>query len=328
MAALTRVCWLAGLVACTTAAPVRGPEQPVREQRRPAATATELQERLDAPRLARFAEWSTRLTAGLAVLQLFDELGDTPGVQLRDIAAAAELPSDVSALAALCREEMAPIARRTDDTGQRVHRLCSLAVRARPIVERQYLAVAQHRVGFPDNLREAARRYRQSARLAWHQWLAFGRLEEEIGLRRAMLAPVAAKLGLPVLDEPFHHATVARRALRQAIVQALPTAALPAAVTDTDFAQVAAVAWHAEPQQPPGELVRMAALGPAWQTLWSAGKPARRQREAWALVRGPEAWCTVVWLLAEQAAVASAKPGWGPVHLRVGDDVRFVKCPG
>ena len=331
------------LTGCTSAAQVRQKQEVLRqaelarvqgEERRQAEQAAKLEAEALAllqDRLARFAALVDKHTPLLAILEHWEQHGDTPVDQLADIVAVVPRLSELRPLAELCDRELQALARQTDDIGKRVHGRCRLAVRAKDILERQYLASVRLHVSFPENLREAAKRYRQFGRVGWHQIEELEGIDAEIVRRKAYLQPLAAIVGLPVLDEPFRHGQTARRELRAAIKHGLQSLELPAGATDTAFeTQVRALvqAIPADVGPMPGArqgLLQVRAQDVAWQKLIANGRLTRRDRRAIALFSTKQAGeCAVLWVRIEQAAVGRA---WGKAVATLDDDVRWIRCP-
>jgi hypothetical protein len=340
---LLLACALLLLPGCNTAAQRRKTEEVVRaaQAAKEAAVArkqaeaqaqalAEAQARLS-DRLQRFATAVDKAAPVLAILERWDLHGDTPCDPVLDVVKVVPRLLEVRPLAELCERELREIARQTDDIGQTVHGRCRLAVRAKDVLERQYIASVRHHLAFPENLREAAKRYRQHGRVGWHQVDELARLDEEIALRKAELRPLAVIVGLPVLDEPFRAGVVARRELQVAMRQGLQTLTLPEGVTDTVFeAQVrAGLAEVPEDVGPmPGQrspVLKVQAVDVAWQVQAVDRKPTRRDRRAVALVptRDPGV-CAVLWLRLEQAAI---RTGWARPRAVLDDDVRWIRCP-
>lgn len=328
--------WLTG---CTTAAQRRkmAEDTLAAQQAQVRALAErEAQQRVEAEakvrdRLLRFAETVDKAAPLLAILERWELHGDTPCDDVIAVVSVVPRLAELNPLAQLCEREMQEIARQTDDVGQTVHGRCRLAVRAKDVLERQYIASVRHHLSFPENLREAARRYRQNGRVGWHQVDELARLDEEIAVRKAELRPLAAIVGLPVLDEPFRNGALARRDLAMARRQGLATLGLPATVTDTTFEAQARQAMQQIPADEgpfPGQrlpVLQVRAIDPAWQILTVAGKPTRRDRRAVALMPDREAGvCVVLWLRLEQVA---ERKGWAPPRAVLDDDVRWIRCP-
>ncbi len=266
-----------------------------------------------APQLAKVAEW--------------EAAGDKPVALVPEIAAfAARLPTFTTLLAG-CHEAPAELLDVYDENS--LARPCALARRAHDVVEEQYLLAAKRAVRFPENLRDAARRYERQGRVAWQTLRIFQRLESDMAERTAWLQPYARQLGLPILGELFHEGFAARRDLRRAIRQGRNAWALPGDVTDTAFVKemtpiVAATADEGPMPGQRGELLQVRVIDAKWAVRVQDGHAVRRERRLAALWKPKKGACLITWLQAKQAAQGG---GWQKPSVWLEDDLRLIRCP-
>jgi hypothetical protein len=268
-----------------------------------------------------------RLAPQMALLSDWETAGDAPAALVPEIAAfAAQLP-EFATLETACRTAPPQLVDPYDADSLAVP--CALALRARDLTETQYLLAAKRAVRFPENLRDAAKRYLRQGRVAWQTLLIFQRLEADMAERTAWLQPVAHQLGLPVLGELFHEGFAARRDLRQAMRQSRNAFALPGDVTDAAFVrEITPYVLLTAPDGPMpgqrGQLLQVRPIDVAWSVRLLDGLPVRRERRLaalWRPVRGP---CLLTWLQATQL-VQGRK--WQAPTLWLEDDLRLVRCP-
>lgn len=266
-----------------------------------------------APQLMKLAEWQAA--------------GEKPAALVAEVAAvAAQLPMLTTLLAA-CREADPAVLDPYDDAALDVP--CNLAVRGRDIVEEQYLLAAKREARFPENLRDAARRYQRQGRVAWQTLRIFQRLESDMAERVAWLQPYARQVGLPVLGELFHEGFAARRELRKAIRAGRSTWPLPGDVTDTSFVQeitprVAALGNDGPMPGQRGQLLQVRPIDGHWSVRTLDGHAVRRERRLAAVWRPAKGACIVTWLQATQTPNGRA---WQAPTLWLEDDLRLVRCP-
>ncbi len=266
-----------------------------------------------APQLTRLAEW--------------DAADDKPAALVPDIASFSAQLTTLTTLLAACREATPELLDASDEAGLAVP--CGLAARAHDIVEAQYLVAAKRAVRFPENLRDAAKRYERQGRVAWQTLLIFQRLESDMAQRTAWLQPFAKQLGLPILGELFHEGFAARRDLRRAIRQGRAAWQLPGDVTDTAFVReiTPLVAQLADEGPMPGQrgaLQMVRAIDAKWAVRMLDGHAVRRERRLAALWRPAKGACIVTWLQATQTPNGRA---WQKPTLWLEDDLRIVRCP-
>ena len=322
---------LALLAACSAAvrAPAPPPAAPSASPVAPSPVvrrepAVDLATRHGAELAAAVASQALVVQAALARLAAWDAAGDEGAALVEDFWPLLAQRAELAVLAAACAE-LATIATETAAPAP-----CGLAVRARDVIERQYLATARRAFGFSPLLREVPDRYRRDGRVAWANLLFFSRLEAELAKRSQELAPLAKAVGLPLVGEVFSDGFTARRRLQEEIRRALPTLELPLVATDTAFTravaeQLPAVAGAGPFPGERGTLLRVTAVDAAWSERVVAGGPLWRERRGAALWQPARPPCLVTWLRAVQEATGHLR--WGPLRLSFEDDVRFVRCP-
>ena len=268
-----------------------------------------------------------RLAPQMALLSDWETAGDAPAALVPEISAfAAQLP-EFATLETACKTAPPELLDRYDADSFAVP--CGLALRARDITETQYLLAAKRAVRFPENLRDAAKRYLRQGRVAWQTLLIFQRLEADMAERTAWLQPVAHQLGLPVLGELFHEGFAARRDLRLAMRQSRNAFALPGDVTDAAFVrEITPYVLLTSPDGPMpgqrGQLLQVRPIDVAWSVRLLDGAPVRRERRLAALWRPARGPCLVTWLQATQLPQGRK---WLPPTLWLEDDLRLVRCP-
>ena len=313
------------LAACS--APVIVPAQPVVVPGPPPPSALELAGRqLATQKIALQAE-IIPLMAQLALLAQWDAAGDTPVTLVPDVAGLARQLPAFAKLQAQCRAAPPVLVDRFDEESLAIP--CGLATRAREIVEQQYLAAAKRAVRFPENLFDAAKRYRRQGRVAWQTLRIFQRLESDMAERTAWLKPVAQQLGLPILGELFHEGFAARRELRAAIRAGRTAWPLPGDVTDVAFVRevtplVAELAQDGPMPGQRGQLLEVRAIDGKWAVRTLDGHAVRRERRLAALWRPAKGACIVTWLQASQLPHGRK---WQTPTLWQEDDLRLVRCP-
>ncbi len=331
------------LIACASPAVVRCPTPTATVlQPSPAERSTRAEDRvasvpepIAAAALKVLVAALTGTVTDLQTLAAWDGCGDKSCTQLEEAAKFAPHLVELAQVATVCSAD-APLLRDSHEpAAAEAQQACALVVRARDIVERQYLAAVASHASFPETMRYAGRRYREEGRIGWHQIDEMERMPQELTRRRALLAPLAQAIGLPVIDEPFRFGWRARSDLLRAIQHGVKTLDLPKSATDTQFERQAAQVLEAQsPVDGPlpgrrGEILAVRALDPAWQPLVSHGKMLRRDRRATILLRAKQSglvrWpCAVLWLRLEQKA--DGKGGWQAAVGSLDDDVRFVRC--
>ena len=269
-----------------------------------------------------------RLQPQLTLLAEWEAAGDKPAALVPVIAAFAAQLTTLTTLQAGCREAPPQLVDRYDENSLALP--CGLAARARDIVEEQYLAAAKRALRFPENLRDAAKRYQRQGRVAWQTLRIFQRLESDMAERTAWLTPYARQMGLPIVGELFHEGFAARRDLRRAVRQGLNAWPLPGDVTDTAFVKemtplVAQLAHDGPMPGQRGALLTVTAIDSAWSVRMLDGHAVRRERRLAALWKPAKGACVVTWLQASQAPQGRT---WQKPTLWLEDDVRLMRCPG
>lgn len=295
--------------------------QAVAEAQRQAAALAKEQALRD-----RFSEATKRAAPMLDILRHWDHAGDMAIAQPVEIAAAVPRQAELQPLAALCAGQLPAVQEELLRTRAR----CALVARARDIVERQFLTVVRLRMGFPENLREAAKRYRRHGLIGWHELAEFEQMDAEMSRRTNEFRPLAAAIGLPLLGEPYKNGLLARREMQAAIRKGLDELAPPAGVADRTFETLLRPVVAALPSESGPlagkrtEVLAVRAVDTAWQVLQSGGKPTRRDRRAVMTLRTADPTiCAVAWLRIEQRAAGRK---WAPPRASWDDDVRFVRC--
>ncbi len=321
---MMRLCVLILLAACG-APVVRPTPPPVVATVQP--TAQELAAQKQAEQRAWLQAEVTRVVPQLNQLAQWQAADEKPAALVPDIAAFAAQLSTLTTLQAGCREALPALLDPFDANSLALP--CGLAQQARSIVETQYLAAAKRAVRFPENLRDAARRYERQGRVAWQTLRIFQRLEADMAERTAWLRPYAQQLGLPIVGELFHEGFAARRELRHAIRQGRTTWSLPGDVTDTAFVRAVQPLVAALDDEGPmpgqrGQLLQVTAIDGKWAVRVLDGHAVRRERRLAAMWRPNKGACIVTWLQARQAPRGRA---WQTPTLWIEDDLRLVRCP-
>ncbi len=322
---MKRLLLLLMLTACS--APVVVAPPPVLPPPPPQPSAAEIAARKFAEHKTFLLSEVARVAPQLAKLAEWQAAGDKPDALVPEIAAfAAQLPT-LATLQAGCRDAPPALLDAYEEAGLAAP--CQLAAQAHDIVEEQYLAAAKRAVRFPENLRDAAKRYERQGRVAWQTLRIFQRLEADMAERTAWLAPFAKQVGLPIVGELFHEGFAARRELRRVIRQGRAVLQLPGDVTDTAFVKeieplVAQLGDQGPMPGQRGALVRVSAIDGKWAVRVLDGHAVRRERRLAALWRPAKGACIVTWLQATQAPNGRA---WQKPTLWLEDDLRLVRCP-
>lgn len=206
----------------------------------------------------------------------------------------------------------------------RVRWTCERLQQARPLAQQQFLAAAWLHHGLRQAWLEIPRRYRDHGRLSYAQWLQFGRMDQTMAERTALLQPFAEALGLPVPTSIFADGMTARDELREALRRGLRRLQPPPGTVDKRFATTWKQAWLDAAAEGPfaGQRTLLQARwtpGP-WQPLVRPDGGVREVHEVVLLVADTSQRCWAIWASAEKEA--------GRQLLRLGDDMRLLPCPG
>lgn len=315
------------LTACGAPAVAPTPPPAVAERALAPPTAEELAARKKVAQKDWLQTEVVRLAPQLTQLAEWDAAADKPAALVPEIAAFAAQLSSLTTLQAGCRESPRELLDPYDENSLAIP--CGLAERAHDIVETQYLAAAKRAVRFPENLRDAAKRYERQGRVAWQTLRILQRLEADMAERTAWLQPYARQFGLPILGELFHEGFAARRDLRRAIRQGQSAWQLPGDVTDAAFVTAVQPLVQQLVDEGPmpgqrGQLLKVMAIDAKWSVRMQDGHAVRRERRLAALWRPAKGACVVTWLQARQTPQGRA---WQTATLWLEDDLRLVRCP-
>lgn len=287
---------------------------------------------------AEFSELEQPLAGLLAALQALDAAGDERATLLSQLLAVHRQLGTLDALVQACGSRLDELSSRPlsppdpPALAGRVRLACDLAMRARAITERQFLAQVKVFLAVPAWVGDVVKRYDQQGWVAWHDLMDLLNLQDDFSRRAAPWQAAAAALQAMVPDETLlKPGLVAREGLLRALQKAERRLDWPASVADPALTRVVTQRWEQQRDSGPlaglrGEPLEVRALDGTWQVLRdAAGRTARRQRDFVVLFRATATKPPLEGCWLAQGTVEQQRQA---ISLRWSDDLRKVACPG